>query len=541
MNIIEAEDMVKGLPDQVLFQEAQFPSGRIPQYLAVSEVQRRQDMRQRFQAQQQQPQGTVKDQILQSGIASVGGPPPGTQQPPPMAPPMAPQGAAPPGAPMEQPMTGAPMGGMFRGGMTRMATGGMTPGGIVYMQEGKTVPGAFSLQNQLPGLYNESGELKPGVAAVRDFLAPRRAQFSVIREATALRDQGRLDEAIALLRSEGIDPGRVLGSQPPAAPSAAPAAAPAASGQVDFMAAQRSQPPMNFNMLPPAAIAPPQAAPQAAPPAANVSPGGIGDLAPRQPAGGGIPPYLANLLKPQERSPEVQAAIDLNRQMAEQGLPAPVDLSQYVKSAQQRQQEAQTEARRMAIANTLMGLGTGLVAGDPAAGLQRATQMATETLREGRKEAQAEGRMAEQLQLQQAQQQRQATLDAMKFKSESVNAIANLVSGEEKANRNDRLQAAQIVATYNAALDRNRAELESQGRLDERSLRTARTAALQSAREIYLANPANVTGKTNDEIARELSEMARMLDPDSFGSSGSSATTPSGRSRFQITEVRTGR
>jgi len=90
MNIIEAEDMVKGLPDQVLFQEAQFPSGRIPQYLAVSEVQRRQDMRQRFQAQQAgQEQPTVKDQILQGGIAAVGGPPP-QMQPPPMAPPMAP-------------------------------------------------------------------------------------------------------------------------------------------------------------------------------------------------------------------------------------------------------------------------------------------------------------------------------------------------------------------------------------------------------------------------------------------------------------------
>jgi len=351
------------------------------------------------------------------------------------------------------------------------------------------------------------------------------------------------------LRSEGIDPSRVLGERP-AAPPAAPAAAPAAApGPVDFMAEQSGQPPMNFSLpanfgMPSAAsVSQPQAAPQAAPPAPpapNVAPGGIGDLAPRQPTGG-IPSYLANLLKPQERSPEVQAAIDLNRQMAEQGLPAPVDLSQYVKSAQQRQQEAQAEARRMAIANTLMGLGTGLVAGDPAAGLQRATQMATETLREGRKEAQAEGRMAEQLQLQQAQQQRQAVLDAMKFKSESVNSIANLVSGEEKANRNDKLQAAQIVATYNAALDRNRAELESQGRLDERSLRTARTAALQSAREIYLANPANVTGKTNDEIARELSDMARMLDPDSFGSSGSTTATPSGKSRFTITEVRTGR
>lgn len=565
MNILEAEDMVKGLPDQVLFQYAQNPPPQIPQYLAVSEVQRRQEMRQRFQAQSQGQQPTVKDQILQGGSpeqAPQGGPPGG-----------APPGAAPPGAPMEQPMTGAPMGGMFRGGMTRMANGGLTPGGIVYMQEGRTVPNFLSAINSKLEEYSNANRARTAGLRPQD-------PNAVIAQAKDLVRQGRTQEAVGLLSQEGIDPS-VLQAAPPAPPAppaaqipspgpsrrgaveppsitpvgiaasapAAPAAAPAAApGPVDFMAEQR-QPPMNFSLpanfgMPSAAsVSQPQAAPQAAPPAppaSNVAPGGIGDLAPRQQTGG-IPSYLANLLKPQERSPEVQAAIDLNRQMAEQGLPAPVDLSQYVKSAQQRQQEAQTEARRMAIANTLMGLGTGLVAGDPAAGLQRATQMATQTLAEGRKEAQAEGRMAEQLQLQQAQQQRQAVLDAMKFRSESVNSIANLVSGEEKANRNDKLQAAQIVATYNAALDRNRAELESQGRLDERSLRTARTAALQAAREIYLANPANVTGKTNDEIARELSDMARMLDPDSFGSSDSTTATPSGKSRFTITEVRTGR
>jgi len=92
MNIIEAEDLVKGLPDQALFQEAQFPSGRIPQFLAVSEVQRRQDMRQRFQAAQQGQQATVKDQILQGGIGSTGMAPEMSSAPP-MAPQMPPQGA----------------------------------------------------------------------------------------------------------------------------------------------------------------------------------------------------------------------------------------------------------------------------------------------------------------------------------------------------------------------------------------------------------------------------------------------------------------
>ena len=88
MNIFEQEDLIKGLPDEALMKEAQQPSGQVPQYLVVSEIQRRQDMRKRFSQQNQdQPDGTVKDQIL-SGIAAMGQPDPmmqsamGMQQPP---------------------------------------------------------------------------------------------------------------------------------------------------------------------------------------------------------------------------------------------------------------------------------------------------------------------------------------------------------------------------------------------------------------------------------------------------------------------------
>ena len=76
MNILEVEDIIKGLPDQALQKEAQAPSGQVPQFLVVSEIQRRTDMRKRFQSQQQeQPQGTVSQQIVQEGIASIAPPP----------------------------------------------------------------------------------------------------------------------------------------------------------------------------------------------------------------------------------------------------------------------------------------------------------------------------------------------------------------------------------------------------------------------------------------------------------------------------------
>lgn len=69
MNILEQEDFVKGLPDEVLIEEAQAPTGNIPQYLVVSEIQRREKMRSKFD--EQVPQETVTDQIISGGIAAM--------------------------------------------------------------------------------------------------------------------------------------------------------------------------------------------------------------------------------------------------------------------------------------------------------------------------------------------------------------------------------------------------------------------------------------------------------------------------------------
>jgi len=109
MNILEAEDIIKGLPDDALMQESEMPTGQLPQFLVVSEIQRRSDMRNRYaQQMQEQPQGTVADQIKQQGIMSM------------------------------MPQMGAPQMGMPQMGMPQM---GMPPqmmsaGGIVKLAEG---------------------------------------------------------------------------------------------------------------------------------------------------------------------------------------------------------------------------------------------------------------------------------------------------------------------------------------------------------------------------------------------------------------------
>jgi hypothetical protein len=151
MNILEAEDMIKGLPDQALMQEAQGPSGQVPQYLVVSEIQRRSDMRKRHQ--EQMPKGTVKDQILggiggintpqpQGGMPPQGMPPQGI--PPQGMPPMPPQGGMPPqGIP---PQGGMPPQGMPPQGIPPQGIGAMPPpqqmmsGGIIRLSGGGEAP-----------------------------------------------------------------------------------------------------------------------------------------------------------------------------------------------------------------------------------------------------------------------------------------------------------------------------------------------------------------------------------------------------------------
>jgi len=155
MNLLDAEDMIKGLPDQALMQQAQMPTGEIPQFLVISEIKNRADMRKRYEAQlKEQPQGTVAEQVMREGIAGMlpqqgvtpqmgqqppqGGPqmpqqgmPPQGMPPQGMLPQMPPQGG-PQGMPPQMPPQGMPPQGMPPG----MPPMGMAAGGIVRMQGG---------------------------------------------------------------------------------------------------------------------------------------------------------------------------------------------------------------------------------------------------------------------------------------------------------------------------------------------------------------------------------------------------------------------
>ena len=110
MNILEQEDMVKGLPDQILIQQAQMPTGEISQFLVVSELDRRQKMRKSFA--ERVPEGTVAERVVSEGIAAM------NPNPDPLM--TAAMGAMPP----QDPMMMAAGGGMMP---YPMANGGDTP------------------------------------------------------------------------------------------------------------------------------------------------------------------------------------------------------------------------------------------------------------------------------------------------------------------------------------------------------------------------------------------------------------------------------
>ena len=121
MNVLEVQDALKDFSQEQLVKEMQMPSGQAPQFLVLSELNRRQRMKQDFEARQAQQQPTVAEKL----VAAAGAPQGGIGA---MAQSMAPQTdmAMNTGiAQMQEPMSGEAMG-MNMGGSTSPIYGGST-------------------------------------------------------------------------------------------------------------------------------------------------------------------------------------------------------------------------------------------------------------------------------------------------------------------------------------------------------------------------------------------------------------------------------
>jgi hypothetical protein len=149
MNIIKLQNELRGVPDDALIGYVQNPSGHVPSYLALSELQRRKDMREKYQA-QQAPQSSVADDLDQQaqpqGIAAM----------PPQQVPVAEQGVA-----------GLPIPDQMFSGQS------MAAGGIVAFDDGGEVPsyagpyGSYVNPSLIGGPTQES---LPWYSGVNEFL-----------------------------------------------------------------------------------------------------------------------------------------------------------------------------------------------------------------------------------------------------------------------------------------------------------------------------------------------------------------------------------
>ena len=126
MNILEQEDLIKGATDDILLQEAKSPTGRVPQFLVVSEIQRRKSMRDRFSTQDEQPEQSVAEQIVaEAAPQGIGALQPQASSMPMQAPQMPPEMMVAQNAPM------TPQSQMMAAGGGRMPYRRMAGGGIV--------------------------------------------------------------------------------------------------------------------------------------------------------------------------------------------------------------------------------------------------------------------------------------------------------------------------------------------------------------------------------------------------------------------------
>jgi len=77
MNIIQLQDRLKGLPEEALVNYVKEPMGEVPIYLALGELQRRKEMKERFQASQTEKPSVAEQLVAETqpmGIASMMGP-----------------------------------------------------------------------------------------------------------------------------------------------------------------------------------------------------------------------------------------------------------------------------------------------------------------------------------------------------------------------------------------------------------------------------------------------------------------------------------
>ena len=552
MNILQMEDMVKGLPDQVLMQEAQMPSGQIPQFLALSEVQRRKEMRDKFQA---PPQATVADQILQGGIASVM-----PQQPPQggMAPPQGPPMGPPPGP------QGAPVM-AYGGGMMpyTMYGGGQVP---YRMQEGRTVPD-LTMRMKAQNLAG-AGEKIPVNMDLISYVKTKLPTFDALPPAAKEEVLARFEPMYNQARSRtemvqraSIDPEGIL-AELEATRTAAPAAVtPVAATTAPSAAPTGTAAP---GMTPPAGGATPVAPTQNAASMISEIAGALPD-ATRALSGmnAGIPDATRLLRGAEPVQAQYEALIpDFSpfiQQVEQRGKESVQRYEQSIKDIENRMKQERLGA-------VLTTLGANLMAGEGALGLEKAGLTAQQIGKEMRQEVAAERRALDVaregtadkvlgLQLQQVTADAGAKRDFLKANDEFRKLGIQIAIDQGKEARAAQRDMNQLALNLASNTISRLKSLDEQNALNTRSFVTAMSAesdtVLKLLEQMVITDPNEKIRKYNQLMESkirgygalypniDISSVISAFKQDTGGTGGTGAQ--SGSSRFNVQVVNPGR
>jgi hypothetical protein len=483
MNILELENLVKGVPDDQLIKEVQAPSGRIPQFLALSEVQRRKDMRDRYQAQQnggQKP--TIAEQIVGGGIGSLPGAqgapvptPAATGMPSAGTPPVA-SGAAPMPVPPGMPQ------GFAAGGQVGYAAGGpVTTADLIKQMAAAKGDKPRNAKDYMEGYWEKNF---PGLMAAKEFLTSPMYEYPEVYLRGAMQGDpdrpqtasGAFDPISAKLKAR--DAARVAEAQQvPASPLPAMLRAPGAPAPIAAVAAPVA-----------ASIPTPVPAPSGAGEAYVATAGGIGAFNPNEAVSGGAGP-AASVSGPAPAvsipgaggapsvaipgiSADEQKLVDYLRNEENFKLPEALSYQTFIDEAMGEEQSIRAEAKKQALGAALVQLGAGLAAGDMAKGLSTAGIESRDIMSQGRKEASAQKALAQQFKLQGMEGERDVKLKQMEATTNRLTAMANISGGYRKEREDRAMEQARLyqsaaqhaatigIQTQQLGLSKERAEIE---------------------------------------------------------------------------------
>jgi hypothetical protein len=552
MNILEIEDIIKGLPDQALMQEAQAPSGQMPQFLVVSEIQRRADMRKRFQNQQQEmPQGTIAQQIVQGGIASMGNQQPiqpmpqqGMPQgmPPQGMPPMPPQGMPMQQQPPMMPPMSPPM---------MPPAQGMAAGGVVRMREGEDVPYTGGterpeLRTGASYIYRDSifnPEAYEPIDAVQrridsqSRLADRDKQA---KEITAQQEQQRQERLDTFTRNLLVD--NRLDSQIKNRPDAVlgglsvefnPQNATDSQGSATLSFGD------NYNVENPLDMDSKRfyettinKDPKDLAPIISL---GLSDRTPKD--------KVAEDMMKRPQGPDYSAAKSILDELQAVDYSAfKPDYAGLITEQERRAQKIRDDASKDASAQALIQLGAGLAAGDISKGLSAAGQSVADIKRQARAEARDEEGFARQLRLAQDEAGMQVGLKQAEAERSIQLQRAGMEQEEANAQANAEVRAKEFSLTF--GLDENKMladVMKERGLLDRASLSAVieQWKSLSDAATEEDIATRNALKSQIESMLRNIKQGRDQLE-ERFNFGSAPASTPPGSGGFNLVSIRPG-